>query len=173
MVATIRSDNKTVMADVTVQSPRNSFEDVNAFFEKAVKRLRLPKGAAELMRHPWRELRVSLPVRMDDGSLRVFSGYRIQYNGARGPYKGGVRYHPGADEGEVRARAALMTWKTALLDLPFGGAKGGIQCDPNELSAGELNRLTRRYILSIEHLLGPHRDIPAPTWERTPRLWPG
>lgn len=144
------------------RAPRNSFDDVNAFFEKAVERLKLSRGTAELLRHPWRELEVSVPVRMDDGSIRAFSGYRVQYNGARGPYKGGVRYHPDADRGEVRALAALMTWKTALLDLPFGGAKGGIQCDPSELSVGELNRLTRRYVMNIEHLLGPQRDIPAP-----------
>jgi glutamate dehydrogenase (NAD(P)+) len=99
---------------------------------------------------------------MDDGHIEVFSGYRVQHNGARGPYKGGVRYHPQADQNEVRALAALMTWKTALVGLPFGGAKGGVQCDPNLLSNNELNRLTRRYTINIEHLLAPNRDIPAP-----------
>ena len=99
---------------------------------------------------------------MDDGRIEVFSGYRVQHNVARGPYKGGVRFHPEADLEEVRALAALMTWKTSLLDLPFGGAKGSVQCDPSLLSNGELNRLTRRYTLNIEHLLAPNRDIPAP-----------
>ncbi len=99
---------------------------------------------------------------MDDGHINVYNGFRIQHNGARGPYKGGVRYHPEADQDEVRALAALMTWKTALMNLPFGGAKGGVQVDPTELSNEELNRLTRRYTINIVHLLAPNRDIPAP-----------
>ncbi|MFQ6029433.1 MAG: Glu/Leu/Phe/Val dehydrogenase, partial [Dehalococcoidia bacterium] len=99
---------------------------------------------------------------MDDGRIEVFSGYRIQHNGTRGPYKGGTRYHLLADQEEVRALASLMTWKNALVGLPFGGAKGGVQVDPRKLSEAELNRLTRRYTLSIEHLLGTNRDIPAP-----------
>ncbi|MCH8901794.1 MAG: glutamate dehydrogenase, partial [Chloroflexi bacterium] len=101
-------------------------------------------------------------VRMDDGSLRVFAGYRVQHNGARGPYKGGVRFHPEADLDEVRTLASLMTWKCALVDLPFGGAKGGVQCDPTTMSKTELNRLTRRYTQNIAHLIGVNRDIPAP-----------
>ena len=96
------------------------------------------------------------------GRIEVLSGYRVQHNGARGPYKGGLRFHPQADEDEVRALAMLMTWKTALLDLPFGGAKGGIQIDPSDFSERELNGVTRRYTQSIEHILGPYRDIPAP-----------
>ncbi len=115
-----------------------------------------------MLEEPWRDVRVSLPVRMDDGRVEVFNGYRVQHNGARGPYKGGLRYHPMADEDEVRALAMLMTWKTALLDLPFGGAKGGIQVDPLALSERELNALTRRYTQNIQHVLGPYRDIPAP-----------
>jgi glutamate dehydrogenase (NAD(P)+) len=111
---------------------------------------------------PWRELQVQVPVRMDDNQIQVFTGFRVQHNGARGPYKGGVRYHPEADLEEVRALASLMTWKTALVDIPYGGAKGGVQVDPKQLSENELNRLTRRYTQSIEHLIGPNRDIPAP-----------
>jgi glutamate dehydrogenase (NAD(P)+) len=99
---------------------------------------------------------------MDDGRIEVFTGYRVQHNGARGPYKGGLRFHPLADEDEVRALATLMTWKTALLDLPFGGAKGGIQLDPHALSERELNAVTRRYTQNVQHILGPYRDIPAP-----------
>ena len=137
-------------------------EGVNSFFEKAADYLKLDGGIRELLRRPWRELTVALPVRMDDGTIRVFSGYRVQHNGARGPYKGGVRFHPQADLDEVRALASLMAWKTALVDIPFGGAKGGVQCDPHELSVAELNRLTRRYTYSIEHLMGVKRDIPAP-----------
>ena len=138
------------------------YDEVNVFFDRAADRLRLDDGVRELLRRPWRELRVSVPVRMDDGNIEVFNGYRIQHNGARGPYKGGVRYHADADQEEVRALASLMTWKTAVVDIPFGGAKGGVQCNPKTLSDGELNRLTRRYTINISHLLGSNRDIPAP-----------
>jgi len=99
---------------------------------------------------------------MDDGRIEVFNGFRIQHNGVRGPYKGGTRYHPMADLEEIKALASLMTWKNALVDIPFGGAKGGVQCDPRDMSEDELNRLTRRYTINIEHLLGVNRDIPAP-----------
>ena len=143
-------------------SPMSVFDEVNVFFDRAADRLGLDDGMRELLRHPWRELKVAVPVRMDDGTIKTFTGYRIQHNGARGPYKGGVRYHPDADAEEIRALASLMTWKTALVDIPFGGAKGGVQCDPHQLSEGELNRLTRRYTTGIEHLIGANRDIPAP-----------
>lgn len=134
----------------------------NVFFENAVRALNIPDGTVELLRRPWRELTVSLPIRMDHGGVGVFTGYRIQHNGARGPYKGGVRYHPAANRQEIESLASLMTWKTALLNLPFGGAKGGIECDPLQLSENELKQLTRRYIMNIEHIIGPQRDIPAP-----------
>lgn len=134
----------------------------NVFFENAVRALNIPDGTVDLLRRPWRELTVSLPIRMDHGGVGVFTGYRIQHNGARGPYKGGVRYHPAANRQEVESLASLMTWKTALLNLPFGGAKGGIECDPLQLSENELKQLTRRYIMNIEHIIGPQRDIPAP-----------
>ena len=140
----------------------STFEEVSVFFDQAADRLNLDDGVREMLRRPWRELQVSVPVRMDDGRIEVFTGYRIQHNGARGPYKGGVRYHPLADLEEIRALASLMTWKTALVDIPFGGAKGGIQCDPSVMSEGELNRMTRRYTINIEHMLAPNRDIPAP-----------
>ena len=147
---------------MTATTSESTFEGVNVFFDRAADRLGLDDGVRELLRVPWRELRVSVPVRMDDGSIQVFAGYRIQHNGARGPYKGGVRYHPEADQEEVKALASLMTWKTALVDIPFGGAKGGVQCDPHALSTDELNRLTRRYTVNIEHLIAVNRDIPAP-----------
>ena len=140
----------------------SAFDEVNVFLDRAVDRLGLDDGFRELLSRPWRELRVSVPVRMDDGRIEVFTGYRVQHNGARGPYKGGVRYHPAADQEEVRALASLMTWKTALVDIPYGGAKGGVQCDPRSMSEGELNRLTRRYMTNIEHIIGVTRDIPAP-----------
>lgn len=138
------------------------FDEVNLFFDNAADRLGIKPGLREMLKRPWRELLVQVPVRMDDGQVTVFSGSRVQHNAARGPYKGGVRFHPKADLEEVRALASLMTWKTALVNLPYGGAKGGVQVDPGQLSLPELNRLTRRYTLNIEHLIGPNRDIPAP-----------
>ena len=138
------------------------FDEVNMFFDGAADRLRLSDGIREMLRRPWRELQVQIPVRMDDGHIKVFQGFRVQHNGARGPYKGGIRYHPKAGLEEVRALASLMTWKTALVDLPYGGAKGAITVDPGHLSFNERNRLTRRYTQNIEHLIGPNRDIPAP-----------
>jgi len=140
----------------------STFDEVNLFFDAAADRLGINNGLREMLRRPWRELQVQVPVRMDDGQIQVFTGFRVQHNGARGPYKGGVRYHLDADLEEVRALASLMTWKTALVNLPYGGAKGGVQVDPRLLSEAELNRLTRRYTLSIEHLIAPNRDIPAP-----------
>ena len=141
---------------------QSTFDAVNQFFDSAADRLKLADSLREMLRRPWRELHVQIPFRMDDGKIHVFTGYRVQHNAARGPYKGGVRYHPDADIEEVRALASLMTWKTALVDLPFGGAKGGVQVDPRQLSNNELNRLTRRYTQSIDHLIAPNRDIPAP-----------
>ncbi len=140
----------------------SAFQEVTAFFDRAADHLDLDHGMRELLRVPWRELTVAVPVRLDNGEIKNFTGYRVQFNAARGPYKGGVRYHPHADLDEVRALAALMTWKTALADIPFGGAKGGIQCDPTIFSMQELNRLTRRYTQNIHHILGVNRDIPAP-----------
>jgi glutamate dehydrogenase (NAD(P)+) len=131
-------------------------------FSLAAQRLGLSADQRVLLRTPFREVKVSVPVQMDDGSLRVFAGYRIQHSGARGPAKGGIRYHPAVEAGEMQALAEIMTWKTALVDIPFGGAKGGIACDPRTLSAGELERLTRRYVSRIHRFIGPFRDIPAP-----------
>ena len=139
-----------------------AFDLVTYFFDKAARQLELNDDMHELLRRPWRELTVSVPVRMDNGKVHSFTGYRVQYNAARGPYKGGVRYHPNADMDEVRALAALMTWKTAVVDIPYGGAKGGVQCVPGEMSVEERHRMTRRYTQSIAHLLGPNRDVPAP-----------
>ena len=111
-----------------------NFEAVNWFLQRGADQVGLRDEIRQLLSTPWRELRVQVPVRMDDGSVRVFVGYRVQYNGARGPYKGGIRYHPEANDDEVRALASLMTWKNALVDVPFGGAKGSVQCDPDALS---------------------------------------
>ena len=128
----------------------------------------------DLLSTSWREVRAQLPVRMDDRKLQIFEGYRVQHNGARGPYKGGVRFHPKADLDEVRALAMLMTYKCALMDLPFGGAKGGVMCDPSRMSETELNRLTRTYTQHIGMVLGDRRAISRRrTWARTRKRWPG
>lgn len=137
-------------------------EAVNQYFAQAAAILDLDAELYGVLTTPYRELTVQVPVRLDNGDLIVVRGYRVQHNGARGPYKGGIRYHPTADLNEVRALASLMTWKTALLDLPFGGAKGGVEVDPTGMSQAELQRLTRRFTNGIHHLLGVYRDIPAP-----------
>ena len=131
-------------------------------FALAAQRLRLSADQQELLRTPFREVKVAIPVNMDDGSLRVFAGYRVQHSGARGPAKGGIRFHPNVSGGEVQALAEIMTWKTALVGVPFGGAKGGVTCDPTQMSRAELERLTRKYISRIHRFIGPFRDIPAP-----------
>jgi len=140
----------------------NPIEQVNAFVLEAAQLLELPADIVTILSSSYREISVQLPVRLDSGELAVFRGYRVQHNGARGPYKGGVRYHPEADIDEVRALASLMTWKTALMELPFGGAKGGVQCDPTAMSTRELEAMTRRFTNAISHVIGVHRDIPAP-----------
>ena len=137
-------------------------EDVLRQFDEAAEILELDDGIREFLRAPKRTVILSIPVRMDDGSIRVFTGYRVQHNNARGPFKGGIRYHPSVDLDEVTALAILMTWKTAVVDIPFGGAKGGVKCNPKEMSRSELERLTRRYIAALFDVIGPHIDIPAP-----------
>ena len=129
---------------------------------KAAKEINLDHNLLKILEKPMRILKVSIPIKLDNGKTRVFTGFRCQYNNSKGPTKGGVRYHPEVTEEEMVALAAWMTWKCSLLDLPYGGAKGGIICDPKKLSEGELERLTRRYTTEIMPILGPHIDIPAP-----------
>ena len=131
-------------------------------FLKAAKRLGLDEEMQLLLSTPFREVKVEVPIRLDDGSLKVFVGYRIQHSGVRGPSKGGLRYHPAVNADEIRALAEVMTWKTALVNIPFGGAKGGISFHPKNHSEAEVRRVTRRFVARIHHLLGPYRDIPAP-----------
>jgi len=130
--------------------------------DEAAELAKLDADVHRMLRRPERLLEVSIPVRMDDGSVEVFTGWRVHHNTVRGPGKGGIRFHPELDGDEVKALAAMMSFKTALVDLPFGGAKGGVRCDPRALSLGELERLTRRYTYEISALLGPDTDIPAP-----------
>jgi len=140
----------------------NPFQTVLEQLEAAAELMGLEDSYREVLAQPERALIVSVPVEMDNGSIKVFTGYRVQHNSARGPCKGGIRYHPGVTLDEVKAMAALMTWKCAVVDIPYGGAKGGVQCDPAFFSLQELRRLTRRYTAMIMPIIGPQRDIPAP-----------
>lgn len=139
-------------------------------FEIAANLIGLEPSMQVLLKSPFRTVSVEVPVRMDDGRLEVYRGYRVQHNGARGPCKGGVRYHPEADEAEVLGLATTMTWKTALLDIPFGGAKGGVQVRARDLSQRELEALTRQFTRRIALFLGPYRDIPAPDMNTNPQV---
>ena len=156
------------MATARVPIPIRSTEELNPFhiamrqFDTAAERCGLEPGLREVLRRPRRALSLSLPVKMDDGTIRVFDAFRVQHSNARGPCKGGIRYHPGVSIDEVKALASWMTWKCAIVNIPFGGAKGGIACDPRHLSKNELERLTRRYAYEISPIIGPDRDIPAP-----------
>lgn len=141
---------------------RNTYEHTRLLFDHAAELLQLDPGLREILRTPQRELTVTFPVKLDDGSIEVFTGFRVQHNIVRGPAKGGIRYHPDMTIDDVRAFAMLMTWKCATVNIPFGGAKGGVIVDPKRLSASELERLTRRYTTEISILIGPDRDIPAP-----------
>jgi glutamate dehydrogenase/leucine dehydrogenase len=140
----------------------NPFETAKQQVDIVADLIGIDSGIREVLKHPKRELTVNFPVRMDDGSYRVFTGYRVQYNMARGPTKGGIRYHPQVTLDEVRALAAWMTWKCAVVNIPYGGAKGGVVCDPKHMSRGELEGLTRRYASEIALIIGPEIDIPAP-----------
>ena len=139
-----------------------AFEATNFYFDQAATLLDLTDNMRTLLMTPDHELRVEVVIEMDSGAIGNFIGYRVQHDNARGPYKGGMRYHPHVDQDEARSLASLMTWKNALVDLPFGGGKGGVNCDPNKLSRGELERLTRKFVHHIHDFIGPHKDIPAP-----------
>ncbi|HJY85596.1 MAG TPA: Glu/Leu/Phe/Val dehydrogenase [Candidatus Acidoferrales bacterium] len=143
-------------------------EDLNPFrisqiqFDIAAEYLKLDPGLRQVLRSPKRVLEVSIPTKMDNGQLKVFTGYRVQHNIARGPAKGGIRYHPNVTLDEVKALASWMTWKTATVNIPYGGGKGGVICDPKRMSKGELERMTRRYASEILPIIGPEQDVPAP-----------
>lgn len=147
---------------ISSDSDLNPFRITQQQLDQAAKILKLDPAIHELLRWPQRELHVTLPVRMDDGSVRVFKGFRVQYNDARGPCKGGIRFHQDETVDTVRALAAWMTWKCALVDIPLGGSKGGVICDPRRMSQGELERLSRAYVRQVGRILGMYNDIPAP-----------
>ncbi len=140
----------------------SNYETVTHWFGLAAERLGLADDVAGVMRSAYREVKVQVPIKLGDGRIHCFEGFRVQHNGARGPYKGGIRFHPEVDLDEVRALAELMSWKTAIAGVPFGGAKGGINVTPGELSPGEQQQVARSFIDKIEKVLGPQRDIPAP-----------
>jgi glutamate dehydrogenase (NAD(P)+) len=140
----------------------SNLDIVRHYFDGACDRLNLRDDLRAVFWSPYREVSVQIPIKLSDGKIHVYSGYRIQHNGARGPYKGGVRFHPEVDIDEVRALASLMSWKTAIAGVPFGGAKGGVNCPANELSPAELQSIARSFMDKIEKVLGPTRDIPAP-----------
>jgi glutamate dehydrogenase (NAD(P)+) len=138
------------------------FTEVNSTISRACELVGLPDDVRQIFCSTYREISVQIPLRRRDGSISVLRGYRVQHNGARGPYKGGIRYHPEASISEVRAMASLMTWKCAIVNLPYGGAKGGVMVDPKTLNESELEQLTRRFTLAISYVLGVNRDVPAP-----------
>jgi glutamate dehydrogenase (NAD(P)+) len=151
-------------------STLNPFEISQRQLDKSAEKLSLDPGVHAVLREPMRTLEVHFPVRMDDGTTKVFTGFRVQYNDARGPTKGGIRFHPEETIDTVRALAAWMTWKCAVVDIPYGGGKGGVICNPKKLSEGELERISRGYIRAIGRFIGPERDIPAPDVYTTPQI---
>lgn len=157
-------------ADQREAEKLNPFEIAQRQLDEAAELLQLDPATHELLRWPRRELRVTIPVKMDDGTIKIFQGYRVQYNDARGPTKGGLRWHPDETIDTVRALAAWMTWKTAVVDIPLGGGKGGVTCNPKELSPGEQERLARGYIRAIHRLIDDETDIPAPDVYTNPQV---
>lgn len=158
------------MALEQIKETLNPFQIVQKQLDEVAQVMGLEPHILEMLRWPKLEIQVTFPVRMDDGSVRIFRGFRVQYNDARGPAKGGIRYHPQETIDTVRALAAWMTWKTAVMDLPLGGGKGGVVCDPKHLSQGELERISRAYIRAIAPFIGPERDVPAPDVYTNPQV---
>ena len=151
----------------------NPFHIAQKQLDTAAEKLGLDDATHEFLRWPMHELKVTMPVKMDDGTTRVFHGFRIQHNTARGPAKGGIRWHPDETIDTVRALAAWMTWKTSVVDIPLGGGKGGVVCNPKELTETEKERLARAYVRAVGRTLGVTKDVPAPDVYTTPRSWPG
>src|SRR3954462_2202807 len=152
----------TTTPTISLTDETNPWEAQRARFNLAAQKLNLDEGLWKVLSHPSREITVYIPVQMDDGHLEVFTGYRIQHSIARGPGKGGIRYDMNVSIEEVRALASWMTWKCAVVNIPFGGAKGGVICDPKKMSMGELERMTRRYTAELMEFIGPEKDVPAP-----------
>src|ERR1700759_3606378 len=151
-----------VTPTITLDQEINPWEAQSARFEFAARKLNLDEGLWRVLSSPSREVIVHFPITMDDGRIQMFTGFRVQHSQARGPAKGGIRYTPEVTLDEVRALASWMTWKCAVVNIPFGGAKGGVICDPKKMSHGELERMTRRYTAQIIEVIGPELDVPAP-----------
>jgi glutamate dehydrogenase (NAD(P)+) len=166
----IKKDGKAMkMATASVQDTLNPFEAMVQRFDKAAKILNLEADVYNMLKNPSKLIEVSLPIKMDDGSIKVFEGYRVIHSTALGPSKGGIRYSPAVEADEVKALAAWMTWKCAIADIPYGGAKGGINCEPQKMSVNELERLTRAYTVAMSDIFGVDKDIPAPDMNTGPR----
>src|SRR5436189_543654 len=151
-----------VTKTVSLEQEINPWEAQAARFDLAANKLNLDEGLWKVLRYPNREIILHIPVAMDNGSLEVFTGFRVQHSIARGPSKGGIRYAPDVTLDEIRALASWMTWKCAVVNIPFGGAKGGVICDPHKMSMGEVERMTRRYTAELIEFIGPEKDVPAP-----------
>src|SRR5271154_514708 len=159
---------------ISYENEKNPWLAAAVRFDEAARRLNLDDGMCKILRSPAREITVHIPVQLDDGRLEVFTGYRVQHSIARGPAKGGIRYAPDVTLDEVRALAAWMTWKCAVTNLPFGGGKGGVICNPSLMSPSEIERITRRYTAELFDFIGPEKDVPAPDMNTTehPLGWP-
>jgi glutamate dehydrogenase (NAD(P)+) len=157
-----KSPRETERTETPQRAEVSNFDIVNHWFTLAADRLEIPEDVRAVLSSSYREVQVQIPATLSDGKIHVFSGFRVQHNGARGPYKGGIRFHPEVDLDEVRALASLMTWKSAIVNIPYGGAKGGVNCNPRELEQGEIEKIARSFMDKIEKVLGPTRDIPAP-----------
>jgi glutamate dehydrogenase (NAD(P)+) len=162
MATVVKTVPQPILPRMAPREDLNPFRIAQMQFDMAAEYLKLDPGLRQILRTPKRVMEVSVPVKMDNGQTKVFTGFRVQHNVSRGPAKGGLRYHPNVTLDEVKALAAWMTWKTATVNLPYGGAKGGIVCDPKRMSKGELERMTRRYAAEIQPIIGPEVDIPAP-----------
>ncbi len=150
------------MSQVPMPEEMNVYQNAEARFEVAANKLGLEQGLYRYLKYPSKEITLYIPIGMDNGTLEVFTGYRVLHSTVRGPGKGGIRFAPDVSIDEVRALATWMTWKCAVVNIPFGGAKGGVICDPRKMSRGELERLTRRYTAELSNWLGPEKDVPAP-----------
>ncbi len=159
-----------VSPDYEIVKVGNPYEEAVKQLQLTAEKLKLEPDILEILKYPQRVLTVSIPVRMDNGRIKVFTGFRCQHSSARGPTKGGIRYHPDVTLDEIKALSMWMTWKTAMVNIPYGGAKGGIICNPKEMSQGELERLSRRYFFEISSIIGPERDIPAPDVYTNPQI---
>src|SRR5665213_1817990 len=170
MATVVKAVPQPVLPRMAPREELNPFRIAQIQFDMAAEYLKLDPGLRQILRTPKRVMEVAVPVKMDSGQTKVFTGFRVQHNIARGPAKGGLRYHPSMTLDDARALAMYMTWKTAVADVPFGGAKGGVVCDPHALSLTELERLTRRFTTEISLIVGPDRDIPAPDLGTGPQV---